>query len=235
MVLEDVAAALGHDTGHHHAAQAPEDAGDIACHEQGGNGHGASHGGVDYHNVAGGDHHAGRAGGNVADGYVFVGVSLFLLKRSKDAAHCHGSGNAGTGHGTEKHVCNDVGLSQRTGETVCNQLSAANQTAGYSAEVHQVTGQHKEGDGQQRERVYALEHLLGGDHHGAYVGHYDDHAGSRAKTYAQADWETNCKGDENDADHYDAGKSCYCHVSLPPITRFRRARRRRYGCPLCSF
>ena len=204
MIRGDIAAALCHNACHDHAAQAPENAGNVACHEQSGDGDGACHGGVDDHDVAGGDHHAGRAGGDVADGNVLVGVALFLLKRSEDAAHGHSGGHAGAGHGAEKHVGHDVGLGQCAGEPVGNQLCAAHQTAGNTAGVHQVTGQHEEWYGQQGEGVDALEHFLRRDHHGACVGHDDKNGGSGTKTDAQADGEAKCQGDKNKGNHYDA-------------------------------
>ena len=234
MVLGDIAAAVSHDAGHDHAAQAPEDAGHVACHEQGGDGDGACHGGVDDHDVAGGNHHAGGAGGDIADGDVLIGVALFLLQGAKDAAHGHSSGNAGAGHGAEEHIGHNVGLGQSAREPVGHQLGAAHQTAGNAAEVHQVTGQHEEGNGQQRKGVDALKHLLGGDHHGAGIGHDDVNSGGRADADAQTNGEADSQGHENKGDHYNAGESSSCHICLPPIMRCRRAHRHAHACRFCS-
>ena len=230
----DIAALLGHDASDDHAAETPEDAGDVACHEQSRDGNGTGDGGVDDHDVAGRDHHAGRAGGDVADRYVFIGVAVFLLHGSEDAAHCDSRGNAGAGHCAEEHVSDDVGLSQCAGQTVRNELCAADETAGDTAGVHDVAGEHEEGYCQQREGVDALEHLLCGDGEEALVRHDDEQSRGAAETDAQADRETESEGNEDEGDHYDARNGCNCHFCLPPVMRYRRAHRRGYGCHDCS-
>ncbi len=128
VLLGGVAALLGHNACNDHNSKTPEDAGDVACHEQSCNRNGACHGGVDDHDVGGGDHHTGRAGSDVTNSDVLVGVACFLLHGAKDAAHGDSSGNARTGHCAEEHVCNDVGLCKGAGKSVSDDLGTADQT-----------------------------------------------------------------------------------------------------------
>ena len=200
-----IAAFLGHDAGHDHASQTPNDAGDIARHEQSGDGDAACDRGVDDHDVARRDHHAGRTGGDVADRGILVGVALFLLEGSENAAHGDGRGNAGAGHGAEEHVRDDVGLGQGARQTMCHQLGAADKPSGDAAGVHQVTGEDKERNCQQREGVDALEHLLSSDDQRLGVGHNDVERGGRTHPDAQADGEAKGQCHKDEYDHYGSG------------------------------
>ena len=133
VLIGDVAALLCHNACNDHNSKTPEDTGNVACHEQSCNRNRTGDGGVDDHDVGGGDHHTGRAGGDVTYSDVLIGVACFLLHGAKDAAHGDSSCNAGAGHCAEEHVCNDVGLCKGAGKSVSDDLGTADQTTGNTA------------------------------------------------------------------------------------------------------
>ena len=208
-----VAPLLCHDACHDHAGETPQNPGDIARHEQRGNGNGTGHRRIDDHDVARGDHHARRTRGNVADRDVFIGIALFLLQRSENTAHGHRRGNAGARHGAEEHVRDDVGLGQRAGQTVRHQLGTADKPAGDAARVHQVAGQDKEGNRQQGEGVHALEHLLRRYDQRVLPGHDDVQRHGRAHPDAQADGEADGQRNKDEHNHDRSGQCNRCHTS----------------------
>ena len=156
-----IALLAGDDDGHHHAAQRPDDAGQVAGHEQRGH-RGAARGqGVSDQCVGRGDQQAGggrSAVGGGAQGFV---IALLLLAFQHHRADGGSRGRSRTGNGAEQRIGAHVGHQQGAGQLAQNRHDEIDQPLGDAALVHQVARQDEERDGRQAEFAHAHENALG--------------------------------------------------------------------------
>ena len=138
-----------HDEGRNHAR-----------HEQGGDGHAAGRHGVDDHVVAG-RHHDALDGRSRSERHGEVGVVVFLFHhRDHDGPDGGRVGGRRTRNVAEQETRHAVDHGQAAADHADKELGQIDQPYGETAFTHDMAGQNEEGNGQQREGVQPLDHLL---------------------------------------------------------------------------
>ena len=176
-------------------AEAQQQAGDDAGHEHlgdGQTGHGSSH---DHGNRRGND--GAKAGGSGSDGDR-EGHVIALIDHHGDlnAAQCDGVGQSRAGDAGKDHGCQNICISQTTGDVADQCVCKVQQLIRDAALIHQVAGKGKAGDAQQGEGVQTLEEIL------CKVDHLDvgtQHVGHGCEAQTERHWHADGqRAEEND-------------------------------------
>ena len=196
-------------------AQAQQDAGQVAAHEQGRHRDAAGGDGVKDQRAGRGDQDAGGGRADV-DGGGEVGVVAFLcLQGAQDGAHGRGGGHRRAGDRAEEHIGQHVGGGQVAGDLAHQQAGQTDQAAGNAALIHDVAAQGEERQGQQREGVQAREAALGRDQGKDVGGHAEQGGDHRGDADAGRNGDARQQQDEEGAEK--AQGSLYDHQLLPPF------------------
>ena len=157
-LVDLIAPALGHDEDGDAQDQADGKAGAHAGGEQGAHGDGGGGAVYDHGDGRGNDGaHGGGGGGDAEDGIVVIalvphGLDLYAAQ----AAHVRQSG---AGHTGEQEGGQNVYIGQAAGQVAQKGAAEIKDTVGDAAVVHNDTGRHEHGDGQQDEAVQTAVHL----------------------------------------------------------------------------
>src|SRR5699024_25939 len=136
-------------------AQAQQDAGQVAAHEQGCDRDAAGGDGVEDQRTGRGDQDAGGSRADVDGGRAVGVIAFFGFQRGQDGAHGRAGGHRRAAVRSEEHIGQDVGGGQVAGDLAHQQTGQTDQAAGNAALVHDVAAQGEEGQGQQGEGVQA--------------------------------------------------------------------------------
>ncbi|MPM30249.1 hypothetical protein SDC9_76797 [bioreactor metagenome] len=143
-----------------HQADSDQNAGDDAAQEQSGNGDLGADAVEDHLGGRGNDGANAAGGADDAGGFALI-IASAVHDRKHHGTDCGGVSHCGAGHACEDHGSQNAHVTQTTLEAAQHGVSKINDTTGNAAAGHDLTGDHKEGDGQQRHAVSAVDKFLG--------------------------------------------------------------------------
>lgn len=194
---------------HDGTGQSPDQAGQVASHEQSGDGGAAGSQGVGNHGIGGGDQQTGGGGSSVGGGGQSGIVTGLLSAVADHGADSGSSSGSGAGDGAEQRVGADVGDQQSAGQLAQNGHNEVDQTLCDTTLVHNVTSQDEEGNCGQRELGHTDEGTLCCGQHGDIQIDRGQDGRQRSDTDAVGDGNTQKQQGQHDCQNDEQTSKCH--------------------------